>query len=116
MSASVTDVLVSEGLITGDQLGEAGLVGFEGGSVHQRVLRIAAHCAPKSAELYTYSAATAVRVALLTAGFYVAEGTGTGPKASTTAAFTRAEMDALLGLAESGISELMELQRQSLSK
>jgi ribonuclease PH len=32
------------------------------------------------------------------------------------AAFTRAEMDALLGLAESGISELMELQRQSLSK
>ena len=53
--------------------------------------RIAAHCAPKSAELYTYSAATAVRVALLTAGFYVAEGTGTGPKASTTAAFTRPE-------------------------
>ncbi len=52
--------------------------------------RIAAHCAPKSAELYTYSAATAVRVALLTAGFTVAEGTGTGPKASTTAAFTRA--------------------------
>lgn len=51
--------------------------------------RIAAHCAPKSAELYTYSAATAVRVALLTAGFYVAEGTGTGPKAATTAAFTR---------------------------
>jgi queuine tRNA-ribosyltransferase len=52
--------------------------------------RIAAHCSPKSAELYTYSAATAVRVALLTAGFFVAEGTGTGPKAATTAAFTRA--------------------------
>ncbi len=52
--------------------------------------RIAAHCAPKSAELYTYSAATAVRVALLTSGWFVAEGVGTGPKASTTAAFTRA--------------------------
>jgi ribonuclease PH len=32
------------------------------------------------------------------------------------AAFTRAEMDALLGLAEKGISELMDLQRKSLSK
>ncbi|MCX6955089.1 MAG: tRNA guanosine(34) transglycosylase Tgt [Verrucomicrobia bacterium] len=51
--------------------------------------RIAAHCAPKSAELYTYSAATAVRVALLTSGFFVAEGVGTGPKSATTAAFTR---------------------------
>jgi queuine tRNA-ribosyltransferase len=53
--------------------------------------RLFAHCAPKSAELYTYSAATAVRVSLLTAGFFVAEGTGTGPKSTTTAAFTRAE-------------------------
>ena len=52
--------------------------------------RLAAHCAPKSAELYTYSAATAVRVALLTAGFFVAPGVGTGPKADTTLAFTRA--------------------------
>ena len=52
--------------------------------------RIFAHCAPKSAELYTYSAATAVRVALLTAGFFVAEGVGTGPKSTTTIAFTRA--------------------------
>ena len=52
--------------------------------------RIAAHCAPKSAELYTYSAATAVRVSLLTAGFFVAPGVGTGPKADTTLAFTRA--------------------------
>jgi queuine tRNA-ribosyltransferase len=39
-------------------------------------------------ELYTYSAATAVRVALLRAGWFVAEGVGTGPKASTTIAFT----------------------------
>jgi queuine tRNA-ribosyltransferase len=52
--------------------------------------RIFERCLPKSAELYTYSASTAVRVALLTAGFFVAEGVGTGPKSGTTIAFTRA--------------------------
>jgi queuine tRNA-ribosyltransferase len=53
--------------------------------------RIFAACAPKSAELYTYSAATATRVALLSAGFFVSEGVGTGPKSATTIAFTRPE-------------------------
>jgi queuine tRNA-ribosyltransferase len=52
--------------------------------------RLFRHCHAKSAELYTYSAATAVRVALLSAGFLVAEGVGTGPKATTTVAFTQA--------------------------
>lgn len=52
--------------------------------------RIFQRCAPKSAELYTYSVSTAVRVALLTSGFFVAEGIGTGPKSATTIAFTRA--------------------------
>ena len=52
--------------------------------------RIFQLCAPKSAELYTYSASTAVRTALLTAGFFVAQGAGTGPKSATTIAFTRA--------------------------
>ncbi len=52
--------------------------------------RILKRCLPKSAELYTYSASTAVRVSLLTAGFFVAEGVGTGPKSATTIAFTRA--------------------------
>ncbi len=51
--------------------------------------RIFQHCALKSAELYTYSASTAVRVALLAAGFFVAEGVGTGPKVATTIAFTK---------------------------
>ena len=51
--------------------------------------RIFTHCVPKATELYTYSASTAVRVALLTAGFFVAEGIGTGPKSATTLAFTR---------------------------
>jgi queuine tRNA-ribosyltransferase len=52
--------------------------------------RILEKVLPKSAELYTYSASTAVRAALLTAGFFVAEGVRTGPKTSTTLAFTRA--------------------------
>jgi len=52
--------------------------------------RIFEKISPKSAELYTYSASTAVRAALLTAGFFVAEGVGMGPKSSTTLAFTQA--------------------------
>ena len=53
--------------------------------------RILAHCGPTSAELYTYSASTAVRVSMLKAGFFVAAGVGTGPKADTTVAFTHAD-------------------------
>jgi queuine tRNA-ribosyltransferase len=52
--------------------------------------RIFLYCAAKHAELYTYSASTAVRVALLTAGFFVAEGAAIGPKTSTTIAFSTA--------------------------
>ncbi|HAE37943.1 MAG TPA: tRNA guanosine(34) transglycosylase Tgt, partial [Candidatus Riflebacteria bacterium] len=47
-------------------------------------------CTGKSVELYTYSAATAVRVAMLRAGFFVAEGMATGPKSATTVAFNQA--------------------------
>ena len=50
--------------------------------------RLREFCGSKPVELYTYSAATAVRVALLRTGFFVAEGAGTGPKATTTIAFT----------------------------
>ncbi len=50
--------------------------------------RVRTHCGERPAELYTYSCATAVRVALLNAGFFVAEGVGSGPKATTTVAFT----------------------------
>ncbi len=53
--------------------------------------RIFARCAAKPAELYTYSASTAVRVALLSADFFVAQGVGIGPKTETTIAFSRAE-------------------------
>ena len=41
-------------------------------------------CSHKPAELYTYSYSTRVRTAMLAAGFYVAKGRGTGPKAETT--------------------------------
>jgi len=51
--------------------------------------RIHRQCLPRRTELYTYSASTAVRVALLLAGFFVAEGIGTGPKATTTVAYSR---------------------------
>ena len=53
--------------------------------------RIFRRCLPKSAELYTYSASTVVRAALLAAGFFVAQGVGTGPKSDTTIAFTKAK-------------------------
>lgn len=39
-------------------------------------------------EIFTYSSSTAVRSTLLSAGFYVAAGTGTGPKGETTIALT----------------------------
>ncbi|MBM4256596.1 MAG: tRNA guanosine(34) transglycosylase Tgt [Deltaproteobacteria bacterium] len=54
--------------------------------------QIFARCEDVGAELYTYSASTAVRAALLAAGFFVAEGVGTGPKSSTTVAFSRSDV------------------------
>jgi len=49
----------------------------------------------KAVELFTYSYSTSVRAALLAAGFYVAKGRGTGPKAETTVGLTpRAAVDA----------------------
>jgi queuine tRNA-ribosyltransferase len=51
--------------------------------------RMFAHCGTKATELFTYSSATAVRVALLAGGFLVGEGVSTGPRAATTVAMTR---------------------------
>ncbi|MEP6723871.1 MAG: ribonuclease PH, partial [Variovorax sp.] len=54
---------------------------------------------------------TDMNVVMTGAGHFVeVQGTAEG------AAFTRAEMDALLGLADKGIQELVLLQQQSLSK
>jgi queuine tRNA-ribosyltransferase len=47
----------------------------------------------QSTELFTYSASTAVRSALLGAGFFVARGQGTGPKEETTIALTKPSAD-----------------------
>jgi queuine tRNA-ribosyltransferase len=45
---------------------------------------LAQACFQKPVELFTYSYSTSVRAAMLAAGFYVAKGRGTGPKAETT--------------------------------
>ena len=52
----------------------------------QRLFRA---CAGHSADFFTYSSSTAVRAALLAAGFYVAKGRATGPRPETTIAFSR---------------------------
>ena len=48
-------------------------------------------CRNRKVSLFTYSASTQVRGALLAAGFYVGRGRGTGPKSETTVAFTSLE-------------------------
>ncbi|HMD74470.1 MAG TPA: tRNA guanosine(34) transglycosylase Tgt, partial [Steroidobacteraceae bacterium] len=45
-------------------------------------------CADKATELFTYTYSTRVRAAMLAAGFYVAKGRATGPKAETTIALS----------------------------
>jgi queuine tRNA-ribosyltransferase len=49
---------------------------------------LAQACLQKPAELFTYTYSTSVRAAMLAAGFYVAKGRGTGPKAETTIALS----------------------------
>ncbi len=51
---------------------------------------LAKACADKPTELFTYSYSTRVRAAMLAAGFFVAKGRGTGPKAETTVALSPA--------------------------
>ncbi|NQW44524.1 MAG: tRNA-guanine(34) transglycosylase, partial [Deltaproteobacteria bacterium] len=50
-------------------------------------------CRDQSIELYTYSSSTAVRAALLGAGFFVARGVGTGPKSETTVALSQLALE-----------------------
>ena len=49
---------------------------------------LAALWADQAAELFTYTYSTSVRAAMLAAGFHVAKGRATGPKAETTIALT----------------------------
>ena len=46
-----------------------------------------AHCKKKPMKLFTFSASTLIRAVLLSEGFYVGYGEGSGPKATTTVAF-----------------------------
>jgi len=50
-------------------------------------------CSHRPVELFTYTCSTAVRSAMLAAGFYVAKGRGTGPKAETTIALSAPSSD-----------------------
>jgi queuine tRNA-ribosyltransferase len=50
--------------------------------------RIHRRCEGRSVELFTYSASTAFRAALLSAGFFVASGASTWQKSETTVAFS----------------------------
>ena len=59
-------------------------------------------CHLKATEIFTYTYSTRVRAAMLAAGFYVAKGRATGPKAETTIALspmavTQSHNDELLG-------------------
>jgi queuine tRNA-ribosyltransferase len=50
--------------------------------------KILSYVGESETALFTYSASTAVRAALLAAGFFVARGVGTGPKGETTIALS----------------------------
>ena len=49
---------------------------------------LASVCGDRAVELFTYTYSTRVRAAMLAAGWYVAQGRGTGPKAETTIALS----------------------------
>jgi queuine tRNA-ribosyltransferase len=75
--------------------------------------RIFERCKGRDVELFTYSSSTSVRVALLLAGFWVAPGRGTGPKATTTIAMTElaAQRRGLEGLLDSSWLERWKRSR-----
>jgi queuine tRNA-ribosyltransferase len=68
-------------------------------------------CSPKETELFTYTYSTAVRAAMLAAGFYVAKGRGTGPKAETTIGLSQRAASKPHGRELLGIEWLMKWRR-----
>jgi queuine tRNA-ribosyltransferase len=54
--------------------------------------RLFSRCADRDVELFTYTASTGCRVAMLSAGFYVAKGRATDVKAESTIALTEASL------------------------
>lgn len=59
--------------------------------------KLFASCGDNATELFTYTCSTSVRVALLAAGFYVAQGRSIGAKEETTIAVTPAAFQATEG-------------------
>jgi len=59
--------------------------------------KLFAACGTGPSELFTYTCSTAIRAALLIAGFYVAKGRSTGPKTETTIALTPAAVLSHIG-------------------
>jgi len=59
--------------------------------------KILKHCHGHTTELYSYTASTRVRAAMLAAGFYVAKGLPSGVKHETTIAMTPAAQERYLG-------------------
>jgi hypothetical protein len=55
--------------------------------------RLFTACGDRGAQLFTYTASTAARVAMLGAGFYVAKGRATDDKPESTIAFTPAALE-----------------------
>ena len=56
---------------------------------HAMFARLFAHVGERALELFTYTNSTAIRSAMLAAGFHVARGVASGPKPETTIALTR---------------------------
>ncbi len=52
-------------------------------------VELAKVCGDRATEIFTYTYSTAVRAAMLAAGFYVAKGCATGPKSETTIGLSR---------------------------
>ena len=63
--------------------------------------RLLQYCQGRATRVYTYTASTAVRAAMLAAGWYVGAGVGSGPKKETTVAYSP------LAAAELGASSLL---------
>ena len=72
---------------------------------------LAKACSEKSTELFTYTYSTSIRAAMLAAGFYVAKGRGTGPKAETTIGLSARAAAAVHGRELLGLEWLAKWQR-----
>jgi len=73
--------------------------------------RLFAVCKGHPADFFTYSSSTAIRAALLVAGFYVAAGQGTGLREETTIACTPSAVGAFAGRTFLGQSWIEKWQR-----